>query len=742
MTDKAIGRASWPEVRQPPDGVPNVLVVVLDDVGFAHLGCYGSSIETPNIDRLAQRGLRYSNFHTTALCSPSRASLLTGRNHHSVGIGMVCGFANGHPGYVGAIPKDSATVAELLSEEGYATIAIGKWHLAPLSQLSAAGPQDSWPLNRGFDQFYGFLGASTDQFTPQLVAGNESIDVPDDPDYHVSEDLASQAIARIGQQRAIEPNRPWFTYFAFGAIHAPLQAPRDFINKYRGRFDHGWDEERKRVFARQQELGIIPDHAELVDRNDDVRPWDELSDTERTVYARMQEVVAGFLDHTDAQIGRLLDGLEEMGELDDTLVVLVSDNGASQEGGPTGRSELLFLNDLQFEVEDMLPYLDELGGPEHHSHYPTGWAQVGNTPLKRYKRNTFGGGIRDPLIVSWPSVIADTGSIRHQYHHVGDITPTVLELLGLEPPTSLGGVDLQPLEGTSLAYSLDDADAPTRKKRQYYEMWGDRAIWEDGWKAVTAHDRGASFADDQWQLYHVDTDFSEANDLSSEHPERLASLIDTWWNEAERFQVLPLDDRSAGRARQEIFQRQRGYPNQLRIHGRPQIHCLMAPGAPGVPKAITASIGRDDESVDGVLVSLGGRFGGYSLYIKDNHLVFEYAYYLLGRWSLRSADPLPTGAITCGVVLEPAGDDGVVQATLVVNEEVITEPLSIQTVSLWHLEIEPFEIGQDSISPVSPAYESPFSFGGTIDHVDVEVPAGWPDDKITDAQLDAVIRWD
>ncbi|MCP5035010.1 MAG: arylsulfatase, partial [Actinomycetia bacterium] len=525
----------WPA---PPDleGKPNVVLILFDDTGFSHFGCYGSTIDTPNIDRLATAGLRYTDFHTTALCSPTRAALLTGRNHHTVGMRAISNYDTGYPHMRGRISHDAATVAELLNEAGYATFAVGKWHLCPMVETSAAGPFDDWPLQRGFDRFYGFMQGETDQFHPELTYDNHHLEPPSGDDgYHLSEDLTDRAIQFMRESKSVRPDRPFFTYVAWGATHSPHQAPPEYLDKYRGRFDAGWDVIRHQWFERQQELGVIPEGTDLAPLNRGVRPWDELGDQEQAVAARLQEAFAAFLDHTDVQIGRIVDYLESVGELDNTLFIVTSDNGASQEGFATGLvDEVRFFNGFPEDLDDAYSRLDDIGGPRSHTNYPWGRAQAGNTPLKWYKQNTHGGGVRDPLVIHWPDQISNQGEIRRQFHHVVDLTPTILEAAGVDQPEVFRGRQQLPVAGTSMTYSFDSADAPSAKQAQYFEMFGHRGIWADGWKAVTWHRRGKPFDEDTWELYHLDDDFSECNNLAEGHPEKLAELIELWWSEAER----------------------------------------------------------------------------------------------------------------------------------------------------------------------------------------------------------------
>src|SRR5215472_6412566 len=540
---------SWPTRPHPGPDAPNVVVILLDDTGFAQLGCYGSTMNTPNIDKLAAAGLRYTNFHVTPLCSPTRAALLTGRNHHEVGMRSIANFNTGFPNMRGSISNHAATLAEVLRDEGYATFAVGKWHLCQMEDASAAGPYDQWPCQRGFDRFYGFLDGETDQFHPELVYDNHAVDPPKtvEQGYHLSEDLVDRAIGFVHDTKSIRPDRPFFLYLAFGATHAPHQAPAPYLAKYRGRFDQGWDACRDEWFARQHAMGLLPKSTLLAPRNPGVERWLALPESHRLLAARLQEAFAGFLDHTDAQIGRLTDALARLGELDKTLIFLLSDNGASQEGGPFGvLHEWKFFNFVIETPDDAIRRLDDIGGPHSHTNYPWGWAQAGNTAFKWYKQNTHEGGVHVPLIVHWPAGIRESlrGGLRDQFHHVNDIVPTIYDVLGVTPPSVYRGYEQMPITGTSFRYSFEDPEVPSRKPVQYFEMMGHRALYSSGWKAVTRHQPGVSFEDDDWELYHVAEDRSECRNLKSTMPDKLAALIDLWWREAEEHGVLPLDDRT------------------------------------------------------------------------------------------------------------------------------------------------------------------------------------------------------
>ena len=709
----------WPE---PSVGAatPNVVVVVLDDVGFADFGCYGSEVDTPNSDGLAAGGLRYTGFHTTTLCSPSRACLLTGRNHHSVGMSMVAEWDTGFPNSRSRITPEAATLAEVLSDEGFATFAVGKWHLAPPQETTQAGPFHNWPLGKGFDRFYGFLAGYTDQYFPELVRDNSYVPTPGRPEdgYHLSEDLVDQAISFVTDHVALAPERPFYLNLSFGACHWPLQAPAPYLEKYRGRYDAGWDEVRAARFARQQELGIVPAGTELSPRNEGVSAWDELSGGEQRFAARLQEAYAAFLDHTDDQIGRLVELLASVGRLENTIVVLLSDNGASQEGGPSGYLNFSrFFNVLPTDLASGLERLDEIGGPTVQPAYPTGWAQVSNTPLRRYKGNTHEGGVRDPLIVHWPAGIADAGGIRSRFQHVIDVYPTVLELLRLQAPEQRRGIEQLPVHGASFVDGLAGDEAP-RPRRQYFEMGGHRGIYSDGWKAVTFHFPSTPFEDDVWELYHLDEDFAELHDLASDEPDRLKSLVEQWWDEAERFGVLPLDDRLVERLAAP------GPPGTVRR----QTSFRFPPGATRVPPIgvpavqnrsfeLRAQVERDAGD-EGVLVAHGGVGGGYAWYVQDDHVVFEYDH-AGDRTRLVSDAPAPTGTSELALRFDRGGTlRG--EVTLLVDGEAVGSigvPRTLGVVG----STGGFQVGSDTQSPASPNYAAPFTFQGRLGTVTVEL---------------------
>ena len=715
----------WPE---PPAGLggPNVVMIVLDDTGFAHFGCYGSELATPSVDRLAAGGLRYTSFHTTALCSPSRAALLTGRNPHAVGMRGVSNWNTGFPHMRGGVSPRAATVAELLRAHGYATYAAGKWHLAPMEECSAAGPHHNWPLQKGFDRFYGFLQGETDQFSPELTSDNGHVDPPGRPEdgYHVSEDVVDKATGWIRDLHSLRPDRPFFLYLAFGATHAPHQSPQSYRDKWRGRFDEGYDVVRARWFERQLEMGVVPKGTTLAPRNPGVPAWDELTPNQRLFSARLQEAFAAMLEHTDAQIGRLTDFLAAQGLLDNTVVMVLSDNGASREGGPYGvMDEFSFFN-MAFEDIDALVEdgrLDDIGGPHSHSNYPWGWAQAGNTPLRWYKQNTYGGGVRDPLIVHWPAAVSGGGGIRRQFCHAVDIAPTILAVTGAPAPEHVNGVEQMPMHGASIAATFADPAAAPARSIQYFEQMGHRGLWADGWKITTYHEQGQPFDDDEWGLFNLDADFSECHDLAASEPARLRELIDAWWAEAGRYGVLPLDDRTI-----ELFG---GTPRPGTVHARPDyvyfppiahVPADAAPPLGGRSWTITAAVvvggGEGEPAVEGVLYARGAHNVGHSFFVKDGLLQFDYN--ALGSHT-RVAAPvaLGTGRHDLGVRFQRTGAGGTVTLSCdgvdLASGEV---PRLVRLLGSTGL-----DIGRDALSPVVDEYDAPFAFTGAIERVSFRI---------------------
>ena len=715
-------------------GAPNVVVVVLDDSGFSHFGCYGSSIETPNIDRLAAKGVKYTGFHTTAVCSPTRACLLTGRNHHAVGMRSVSNFDTGFPNMRGAIPKSAATLPEILREHGYATFAAGKWHLAPMAECTAAGPFGNWPLQRGFDRFYGFLQGETDQFHPELTYDNHHIDPPYTPEegYHVSEDITDHAAGFVRDLTSLVPERPFFLYLAYGATHSPHQAPQAWLDKYRGRFDAGWDVEREKWFEKQKALGVVPSNTTLAPRNPGVKAWDDLSVNEQKFAARLQEAFAAMLDHTDHQIGRLIEQLEALGKWDNTLFLVMSDNGASQEGGATGvLDEMKWFNGIPEDIDHAVQRLDDIGGPNSHSNIPWGWAQVGNTPLRWYKQNTHGGGVRDPLVVHWPGRLADAGGTRTQFCHAIDVAPTILEALGLPVPETVGGVPQTPLHGTSFAATFQTPDVKLPRGAQYFEMGGHRGLYLDGWKAVTRHTSGVPYDDDKWELYNLDEDFSESHDLAEQEPERLKALVDAWWREAETHGVLPLDDRGAIALFRSSMRP--GLPSsRRRFVYRPPITHVVADACPPVARGWTTTVDLDHDGGDGALVARGNINSGLVLYVHEGALAFDYnAFHEHTR--VKAAAKLPTGRHTVGLsVARNEGGGGDVALT-VDGETVATGAIPRM---LFMLSSTGMDLGR-SLAPICDDYAAPFTYGGQIDTVVFEIAGLTPSRGETVAQARA-----
>jgi arylsulfatase A-like enzyme len=716
----------------PVDDAPNVVLILLDDTGFAQFGCYGSDIDTPHVDRLAAGGLQFTNFHVTPLCSPTRASLLTGRAQHAVGMRSVSNFQTGFPHQLGHISNHAATVAEVLRAEGYATFCTGKWHLAPMDQCSAAGPFDQWPLGRGFDRFYGFLEGETDQFHPQLVADNHPIDPPAGPEegYHVSEDLVDQLLRMISDSKGVRPDRPFFAYLPFGATHAPHQAPAEYLAKYRGAFDEGWDVVRERWFRRQLETGVIPDGTQLAPRNPGVEPWDELPENQRRLAARLQEAFAAFLDHTDVQIGRLVDGLRSMGELDNTLLVVLADNGASQEGGPFGvMHEMKFFNFILETPDEAIDRIDDIGGPHSHTNYPWGWAQCGNTPFKWYKQNTHEGGVHVPMIVHWPERIDEDqrGSKRHQFVNVADIVPTIYELLDITPPEVFHGREQLPVTGHSFASVLDDPDAPAANTLQYFEMAGSRALvaeiagpdGRESWKAVCKHVQGADYDTEPWELYRLDDDWSECHDLAAERPERLAELIELWWSEAERHGVLPLDDRGV-----ELFAMR---PTDHSPHPTSRRYVYRPPMSP-IPGQATASAGGRSFDLtaritrgagdEGVVWATGTENSGISVFVQHDRLVVDYNAFD-DHTIVESDREVPTGDVELHVRLERNS-----RTTGWCEIAIDGEPAGRADIPFYMRMISSVgaSVGFDHGSPVSTRYAAPFPFAGTLHEVVIQLP--------------------
>jgi arylsulfatase len=750
---------AWPAPVRAEKGKPNVMFIVLDDTGFGQLGCYGGAIRTPNLDRLATNGLRYNNMHTTALCSPSRSCIITGRNHHSNAMACVTELATGFPGYNGNVPFENGYISEMLLARGYNTYMLGKWHLIPSSQETAAGPYDRWPLGRGFERFYGFLGGDTSQWNPDLVYDNHQVEPPATPEegYHLSADLADRAMSFIADAKQVDPDKPFFLYFATGATHAPHHVPKEWADIYAGQFDDGWDAYRERTIARQIQLGILPAGTELSRHDPDVPEWSSLAPEVRRLAARMMEVYAGFLSHADHHIGRMLDFLDAIGELDNTLIMVVSDNGASAEGGADGTTnEAQFFNNCPEPVAESLTHIDELGGPRFFNHYPWGWTFAGNTPFRRWKRETYRGGASDPFIVHWPNGIKAKGEIRTQYAHIIDMVPTVLDVLDYEPPAAIRGVAQSHIHGVSFAHTFDDASAPSKRRTQYFEMLGSRAIYHDGWRAIcpwpgpSFKEAGVGFGQpisaaklseldaSGWELYHVDEDFAENHNVAADNRDRLIAMIGTWYVEAGKYDVLPVD--GSGLARMIVDKPLLAAPRDRYVYypGTQSVPFFAAPRVLNRPHSITADVELSEHD-EGVLLCQGAAAGGYTFFVKGNRLHYVHNFLSREEFEVQSDSDLPHGGRhQLRFEFEPTGEmdllnghgaPGIMQ--LYVDGSLVGENKAPYTIPIA---INPGALtcGTNPGSPVTPRYPSPFTFTGTIHSVTVDVSG----DLITDNEAE------
>ncbi len=738
-----------------PEGAPNVIYIVLDDVGFSAMSPYGGPIETPNIERIANDGVRYTQWHTTALCSPTRSCLLTGRNHTRNSMACITEAAVGFPSASGTIPPENGMLPEILGELGWNTYMVGKWHLCPTDEMNLAATRRNWPSGRGFERWYGFLGAETNQWYPELVYDNHPVDPPSSPEegYHFTDDITDKALEFIKDAKAIAPDKPFFLYYAPGACHAPHHAPKEWIEKFAGRFDMGYEAMREQTLVRQREMGIVPAETELPPVNpmgtpetrtgpdgkpfpmmDTTKPWDSLSDGEKRLFSRMAEVYAGFLAHTDDHIGRLLDFLEFSGQRENTMVILVSDNGASGEGGPNGSvNENRLFNGMPDDLDSALAMLDELGGPTTYNHYSNGWAMAFNTPFKMWKRYEFNGGTSDPCIISWPAGSKAKGEIRTQYHHAIDPVPTVLDCLGVEAPERLKGHVQSSFDGVSMRYSLDDASATSTRRTQFYSMLGSRGIWHDGWKAITTHPTIAgwsNFNDDVWELYHTDVDRSELHDLAAEEPEKLRELVNLWFAEAGRNGAFPLDDRSA----LEIILTPRP------LLAEPRDRYVYFPDTADVPEsqsvnirnrsyAIGALVDIPSPGAEGVLFAHGARFGGHALYMKDGKLHYVYNFVGVMEQKVDATVDVPTGEnliLSASFEKDGEGPPGVATGILSLyhGDQKVGEGRIKTQPGFFSLAGEGLCVGRDSGEAVTDDYPgtAPYRFtGGTIKRLAVDV---------------------
>ncbi len=714
----------WPEPVRPPKGAPNILILLLDDVGFAQVGSFGGLIETPNIDKLAANGLRYNNFHTTALCSPSRATLMAGRFPHSIGLGSHALTAMGFPGYNAIVPPSAKSVANYMQDAGYVNYALGKWDHTPLYEVSQVGPFDRWPSGEGFDHGYNFMAADVHQFIP--VMWNDHTPEPYRKSVHLDKDLADRAIQWITGHKSLQPDLPFGMLWASGSMHSPHQAPAEYRAKYRGKFDMGWDKTREMILAKQKRLGIIPADTKLTERIDEIVAWDSLRDDERLLYARQMEVFAAQMEHVDFQIGRIVETLERIGELDNTLIFVTSDNGASGEGGLAGTfNETYVLNGMQTPFEASMRNYARWGDATTYPHYHAGWAMAGNTPFRYFKQSEHRGGQADHLVIHWPNGIEGKGEIRSQYHHISDIAPTIMEAIGIEVPDSYHGIKQQPMDGVSMKYSFNDADAPNAKKRQYYEMFGNRAIWVDGWKAVTLHGQRmpwvigsvTPFEDDVWELYHVAEDFSESTDLADKYPEKLEELKAIFEEEAWKYNVYPLYD--------DMLKRLTSMQDVL--FGDQKEFVYYAPGAVRIAEKASAPVKNRSHTItttidikgheEGVIAAVGGMTGGFTLFMKGGRLYYDYNF-LDGVYYTMVSPVLAAGESELQFKFTKTREFGGTGELWVNGEKVASQEMPRMHISTYSL-AETFDIGIDTGTQVSRIYEGPFPFVGELDRVTI-----------------------
>jgi arylsulfatase len=712
----------WPEPVTPPKGAPNVIIFLLDDVGFAQVGCFGGLIDTPNVDRLAKNGLRFNNFHTTALCSPSRATLMAGRNPHSIGLGSHALTAMGFPGYNAMVPETAKSVANYLQEAGYVNYALGKWDHTPLYEVSQVGPFHRWPSGEGFDHAYTFMAADVHQFVP--VMWNDHTPEPYHKTEHLDVDLANRAIEWITGHKSIKPDLPFMMLWASGSMHSPHHAPREYITKYRGKFDMGWDKAREIILENQKRLGVVPQNTKLTDRIDEIPAWDDLNEDQKKLYARQMEVFAAQMELVDNEIGRVLENLKRIGELDNTLIFVTSDNGASGEGGLSGTfNETYVLNGLQTPFDASMRHYPNWGDATTYPHYHAGWAMAGNTPFRYFKQSEHRGGQTDALVVHWPKGIKARNQIRNQYHHIADIAPTILEAAGLSVPQEYHGIEQQPMEGISMAYSFDNPKASNRKKRQYYEMFGNRAIWVDGWKAVTLHagrmpwqlNVTLDFEKDKWELYNVAKDFSESTDLADKYPKKLEELKKIFDEEAWKYNVYPLYDDMIRRLAVQ----------QDRLFGDQKVFVYYAPGAYRIaekasvpvknrPHTITTTIDLKGYE-EGVICCVGGMTGGFTMFIKGGRLYYDYNY-LDGVYYTLASPKLPQGPTELKFNFIKTKEFGGTGELYVNGKKVDTVDMPRMHISTYSL-AETFDVGRDTGTQVSKLYKGPFPFKGAIDKV-------------------------
>jgi arylsulfatase A-like enzyme len=720
---------------RPPEGAPNIVIILIDDMGFGATSAFGGPISMPTLERVANEGLKYNRFHTTALCSPTRQALLTGRNHHSVGMGSITETATTAPGYNSIRPNSAATIAETLRLNGYSTGAFGKMHQTPVWEVSASGPFDRWPTGDGFEKFYGFVGAETNQWAPTLYEGTEPVEPSNDPEYHLTPDLVSQATQWVRSLQTLTPDKPFFVYLSFGATHAPHHVPVEWSDKYKGKFDQGWDKVREETLARQKKLGIVPEDCQLTKRSEGIQAWDELDDDAKKVATRLMEIYAGFAEHTDHYAGVFLDSLQEMGVLDNTLVFyMAGDNGASAEGRPSGTyNEMLTINYVADTVENILAHYDDLGTVQAYNHYPVGWAHAMDCPYQWTKQvASHWGGTRNGMAVRWPKGIKAKGQVRSQWHHVIDIAPTILEAAGLPQPVQVHGVTQKPIEGVSLKYSFDDANAPDQHVTQYFEMFGNRGIYHQGWSAITIHSNpfmGSpnAWEDDEWELYDGASDWSQAVHVADQYPDKLAELKDLFMVEAARYNVFPLDDRRTELTNPAIAGRPdllNGRTSMMFYEGMGQLMENTVPNVKNKSHTVTADI-EVPEKANGVIIAQGGRFGGWTLYLKDGVLKYVHNFVGIQEYPVAATSPLPAGRATVQYKFTYEGGDKTGmggKGELYVNGKKAGEAHIDKTVPFTFSFDETLDIGRDPATPVTADYEQGNNaFNGKIYSVKVDV---------------------
>jgi arylsulfatase A-like enzyme len=724
------------EVKAPADA-PNVLIVLIDDMGFGQSGAFGGPINMPTVDRLANNGLRYNQFHTTALCAPTRIALLTGRNHHVGNMGSITETATAFPGYTGQRPESVAPLAMMLRYNGYTTAHFGKNHETAAWEVSPSGPTDRWPTRSGFDKFYGFMGGETNQWSPAIYDGMNKIETPKDPNYHFMTDMTNQAINWMQSVKSLTPDKPFFIYFAPGATHAPHHVPKEWIAKYKGKFDQGWDKLREETLTRQKRLGVVPADTKLAAKPEAIKDWDKLTADEKKLFARQMEVFAGFGEYTDTEIGRLVTAIEDMGQLDNTLIFyIVGDNGASAEGGMNGMfNEMTYFNGVEETVQDVLKHYDELGGPKTYGHYAAGWAVAGDTPFTWTKQICSNyGGTRNGMVIHWPKAVKAKGEVRSQWHHVIDVVPTILEAAGLPEPKAVNGITQTPIEGVSMVYTLNDAKARDRHLSQYFEMFGNRAVYHDGWLAGTVHKAPwepkprATLENDRWELYDTRTDFSLANDLSAKNPEKLKEMQELFIKEAIKYSVLPIDDRGiertnpaiagrpdlmAGRTSLTVYEGMTGMTENVFINIKNRSH------------TITADVQVPKKGARGVILSQAGRFGGWSLYLKNGNPTYTYNFLGLKRFTIAAKNPVPAGKAV--IRFEFAYDGGGLgkggTGTIFVNDKKVAQGRIERTQPMIFSGDEGADVGEDGETPVVEDYgiPAPYKFAGKINKITIDL---------------------